>query len=108
MQQGFVAQRDVDIVRRSTKGIGTNEGNLVNTLCNRTKKQIDAVDLLYHDTVRALIKWESIDILIIRIVSFLYSSWAAHLGVNEFFVGVPFEFGSWVYPSIPKGSVEVL
>eukprot|EP00752_Nemacystus_decipiens_P001889 g1819.t1 len=46
--KGFLADRDVEIVRRSTKGIGTNEGNLVNTLCNRTKKQIDAVDLLYH------------------------------------------------------------
>ena len=38
-------------MRRSTKGMGTNEGNLVNTLCNRTKKQIDAADLLYHKTV---------------------------------------------------------
>lgn len=59
MQQGFVAERDVDVVHRSIKGIGTNEGNLVNTLCNRTKKQIDAVDLLYHETARGL-TWESI------------------------------------------------
>eukprot|EP00904_Undaria_pinnatifida_P009673 jgi/Undpi1/5836/HiC_scaffold_2.g01110.m1 len=44
----FVATRDVDIVRQSTKGIGTNEGNLINTLCNRTKSQLDAVDLKYH------------------------------------------------------------
>ncbi|CAM9646341.1 unnamed protein product, partial [Ectocarpus sp. 4 AP-2014] len=57
--KGFVAERDVDVVHRSIKGIGTNEGNLVNTLCNRTKKQIDAVDLLYHETARGL-TWESI------------------------------------------------
>lgn len=53
--QGFLADRDVDIVRRSTKGMGTNEGNLVNTLCNRTKKQIDAADLLYHKKVCACV-----------------------------------------------------
>lgn len=46
--QDFIASRDADIVRRSTKGLGTNEGDLINTLCNRTKKQLDAVDLLYH------------------------------------------------------------
>ncbi len=46
--QGFIADRDVEIVRRSTKGLGTNEANLINTLCNRTKKQLDAVDLRYH------------------------------------------------------------
>lgn len=50
--QGFIADRDVEVVRRSTKGIGTNEANLVNTLCNRTKKQLDAVDLRYHKKVR--------------------------------------------------------
>lgn len=51
LSQGFIAERDVDIVRRSTKGLGTNEANLVNTLCSRTKKQLDAVDLLYHNKV---------------------------------------------------------
>lgn len=81
MQQGFVAQRDVDVVRRSTKGIGTNEGNLVNTLCNRTKKQIDAVDLLYHETARGF-PWDSI--FWFRVVSFLFSSWVSHLGVIVF------------------------
>lgn len=48
--QDFIAKRDVEIVRRSTKGLGTNEGDLINSLCNRTKKQLDAVDLLYHST----------------------------------------------------------
>lgn len=51
--QDFVAKRDVDIVRRATKGIGTNESSLVYTLCNRTKKQLDAVDLIYHKQVTA-------------------------------------------------------
>ncbi|CAM9371518.1 unnamed protein product [Ascophyllum nodosum] len=48
--KGFIAKRDVEVVRRSTKGLGTDEAHLINTLCNRTKKQLDAVDLLYHKT----------------------------------------------------------
>lgn len=49
--QSFITKRDVEIVRRSTKGLGTNEARLIGTLCNRTKKQLDAVDALYHKTV---------------------------------------------------------
>lgn len=49
--QGFITKRDVELVRRSTKGLGTNEARLIGTLCNRTKKQLDAVDALYHKTV---------------------------------------------------------
>ena len=49
--QAFIAKSDVEVVRRSTKGLGTDEAHLINTLCNRTKKQLDAVDLLYHKTV---------------------------------------------------------
>lgn len=60
--QHFIAGRDVDIVRRSTKGIGTNEINLVNTLCNRTKKQLDAADLLYHKKVNVLRKEATIGV----------------------------------------------
>ena len=43
----------MDIVRQATKGIGTKEDMLINTLCNRTKKQLDAIDLRYHKKVRA-------------------------------------------------------
>ena len=50
--QTFIAKRDVEIVRRATKGIGTDEASLVNSLCNRTKKQLEAVDTLYHEKVR--------------------------------------------------------
>lgn len=56
--QGFITKRDVEIVRRSTKGLGTNEARLMDTLCNRTKKQLDSVDALYHKTVgRRRIGW---------------------------------------------------
>lgn len=46
--KGFIATRDVDVVRQCTKGIGTKEDMLIDTLCNRTKKQLDAIDLRYH------------------------------------------------------------
>lgn len=49
--QNFVANRDVDVVRRATKGFGTDEASLINTLCNRTEKQLEAIDLLYHSRV---------------------------------------------------------
>ena len=40
-------------MREATKGMGTDEASLVNTLCNRTKKQIHAIDALYHEKVRS-------------------------------------------------------
>ncbi|CAN0373059.1 unnamed protein product [Ascophyllum nodosum] len=45
----FIANRDMEVVREATKGMGTDEASLVNTLCNRTKKQIHAIDALYHE-----------------------------------------------------------
>ena len=39
-------------MREATKGLGTDEASLVNTLCNRTKRQIHAIDALYNEKVR--------------------------------------------------------
>ncbi|CAM9845530.1 unnamed protein product [Ascophyllum nodosum] len=47
--KGFIAKRDMEVVREATKGLGTDEASLVNTLCNRTKRQIHAIDALYNE-----------------------------------------------------------
>jgi annexin A7/11 len=44
----FIAARDADSVKKATSGIGTDEGALVGVLCNRTKAQLERVDLFYH------------------------------------------------------------
>jgi Annexin len=44
----FIAARDADSVKKATSGIGSDEGALASVLCNRTKAQLERLDLCYH------------------------------------------------------------
>ncbi|CAN0447074.1 unnamed protein product [Pylaiella littoralis] len=45
----FIARVDAQQIRRSCKGIGTNEGRIVNIMCTRTKSQVERIDQAYRE-----------------------------------------------------------
>jgi annexin A7/11 len=51
-----VADLDVDLLKRAIDGVGTDERLVCDVLCNRTKSQMDAIDLIYRDKHKRTLK----------------------------------------------------
>lgn len=43
-----MASLDADLLKKATKGLGTNERMVISIMCTRTKAQLDAVDMIYR------------------------------------------------------------
>ncbi len=39
---------DADLLKRATKGFGTDERMVVEIMCTRTKAQLDSIDMIYR------------------------------------------------------------
>lgn len=47
-RQEYIAWLDADLLKKATKGIGTDERLLVDCLCPRTKSQLRRIDAIYR------------------------------------------------------------